>query len=64
MPATDTALQDRDAAIAGAIRVFRELGVTAEDLRYWAPWCPALGTLADAMDDSAGTCRRDESAAA
>lgn len=50
------AAQDRDAAIAGTIRVFSEIGVTAEDLRQWAPWCPALGELADAMD--AGTTKQ------
>jgi hypothetical protein len=41
---------DRDAVFAGAIRVFRGVGVTAADLRPWAPWCPVLGELADAMD--------------
>jgi hypothetical protein len=46
----DTAAQDRAAVIAGATRIFREIGVTAADLRHWAPWCPALGDLADAMD--------------
>jgi hypothetical protein len=43
---------DRDAVIAGAIQVFRSVGVTAADLRAWAPWCPALGELADAMSKS------------
>lgn len=47
-------LQDRDAVVAGAIRIFREVGITARDLRPWAPWCPALGELADAMDAWAG----------
>jgi len=48
MPEATT--QDRDAVIAGATRIFREVGVTAGDLRPWASWCPALGELADAMD--------------
>jgi hypothetical protein len=41
---------DRDAVFAGAIGVFRGIGVTAGDLRPWAPWCPVLRDLADAMD--------------
>ena len=49
-PAPEAATQDRDAVIAGATRIFREVGVTAGDLRPWARWCPALGELADAMD--------------
>jgi hypothetical protein len=50
----EATIQDRDAVIAGATRIFREVGVTAEDLRTWAPWCPVLGELADAMEMSAG----------
>jgi hypothetical protein len=50
----EAATQDRDAVIAGATRIFREVGVTAGDLRPWARWCPALGELADAMDADAG----------
>ena len=50
----ETAIQDRDAVIAGTTRIFREIGVTAADLRHWAPWCPALGELADAMETAAG----------
>ena len=46
----EAAAQDRDAVIAGATRIFRELGVTAGDLRHWVPWCPVLGEFADAMD--------------
>ena len=52
--APDAAVQDRDAVIAGTIRVFRSVGITADDLRSWAPWCPALAELADAMDSPAG----------
>lgn len=51
--APDAAMQDRDAVIAGTIRVFRSVGVTSGDLRSWAPWCPVLGELADAMDKDA-----------
>jgi hypothetical protein len=50
----ETAAQDRGAVIAGATRIFREVGVTAGDLRPWASWCPALRELADAMDADAG----------
>jgi hypothetical protein len=50
----EIAVQDRDAVIAGTIRVFRGVGITSGDLRSWAPWCPALGDLADAMDSPAG----------
>ena len=53
-PEPETAARDRAAAVAGATRIFREIGVTAADLRHWAPWCPALGELADAMDSPAG----------
>jgi hypothetical protein len=49
----EDATQDRDAVIAGTIRVFRGVGVTSGDLRSWAPWCPVLGELADAMDADA-----------
>jgi hypothetical protein len=51
----EAAIQDRDAVIAGATRIFREVGVTAGDLRHWVPWCPALATLANALDAGAGT---------
>ena len=49
-PVPESASEDREAVIAGAIRVFRGIGVTASDLRPWAPWCPVLGELADAME--------------
>lgn len=52
--APDAAVQDRDAVIAGTVRVFRSVGVTSGDLRSWASWCPVLGELADAMDARAG----------
>jgi hypothetical protein len=52
-PRPETLIQDRDTVFAGTIRIFRELGITAADLRAWVPWCPQLGELADAMD--AGT---------
>jgi hypothetical protein len=47
---THPAQDDRDAVLAGTIRVFRGVGVTSGDLRSWAPWCPVLEELADAMD--------------
>jgi hypothetical protein len=47
-------IQDRDAVVAGVTGIFRDVGITAGDLRSWAPWCPALGELADAMDSPAG----------
>jgi hypothetical protein len=50
---SETVVQDREAVVAGVIRVFRGIGVTSGDLRPWAPWCPVLGELADAMDESA-----------
>jgi hypothetical protein len=53
-PIPATAVEDRDAVVAGVTGIFREIGITAHDLRSWAPWCPALGELADAMDSPAG----------
>jgi hypothetical protein len=53
-PLPDAAVQDRDAVVAGVTGIFREVGITADDLRSWAPWCPALGELADAMETLAG----------
>jgi hypothetical protein len=50
----EAAAQDRAAVIAGTTRIFREVGVTADDLRAWAPWCPVFGELADAMEMPAG----------
>jgi hypothetical protein len=56
--------KDRNATVTGAISIFREIGVTADDLRQWAPWCPALGELADALDAGKPDCLGDETAAA
>jgi hypothetical protein len=53
-PISDIAVEDRDVVVAGVTGIFREVGITADDLRAWAPWCPALGELADAMDSRAG----------
>jgi hypothetical protein len=53
-PVPDAVAEDRAAVVAGVTGIFRQVGITANDLRSWAPWCPALGELADAMDPLAG----------
>jgi hypothetical protein len=51
-PAAIPQAEDRAVVVAEAVQVFRSIGVTAGDLRAWAPWCPVLGEMADAMDES------------